>query len=70
MKSPKYILLAEKCLNKYWNNYATDRYGGGWDRGSSAHKWALRWAKQNIQHLKSLSFNQIFKEYKKILVQD
>lgn len=70
MKTPLFHQIAVKCLNKYWNSCATDMYGGGWDKGSPAHSFALRWSKQNINRFRHLSFGQIYTEYKRCLVQE
>lgn len=65
-----YQLIAERCLDNYWNSCATDSHGGGWDRGSNAHKFALKWAEKNFSDLKILSWKKIYKLYQKQLVQE
>ena len=57
-------------MNNYWNSWATDQYGGGWDEGSGAHKWAIKWVKNNFSTLKKLPWKDIYKLYRQSLVQD
>lgn len=65
----KSSLIAEYCLNKYWNSSATDIYGG-WDIGSPAHRYAMRWTKKNIRRFSTMSKKQIYSEYLRTLVQE
>jgi len=68
MTKSSYSRIAIWCLNKYWN--AATIQDKGWDTGSPAHRYAVRWAKKNHSDLKKLSWPKIFKAYLKTLVQD
>ena len=56
--------IATLCLDTYWNKH------GGWDLGTPAQKWALNWARKHFQELKLLSWKEIYKRYRKSLVQE
>jgi hypothetical protein len=56
--------ISEKCLNKYWNSYATDIYeNGGWDRGSNSHRLTVKWVENNYLRFSKMRFSLIYKEY-------
>lgn len=62
--------IVEYCLNSYWNSCSTDFYGGGWDIGSPAYLWAIKWIKKNYKEFRKLSNKQIYLRYVKSLVQE
>ena len=62
--------IAERCLNNYWNSCATDFHGGGWDNGSPAWYFAIKWSQRNFVELRLLSWREIYKRYRKSLVQE
>ena len=59
-----YYSLAEKCLDVYWCGPK------GWDKGSSAHRFAVAWVKKNWKELKNKSFEHNYNLYLKTLVQE
>ena len=59
-----YYNLAEKLLDVYWCGPK------GWDKGSNAHLFALRWVKNNWKDIKNKSFEHNYNLYLKTLVQE
>lgn len=56
--------IAEKCLDKYWGKMSSGMFQiDGWDKGSPAHKYAIKWAKRRIRDLHKMSWSLIYKEF-------
>lgn len=55
--------IAERCLRYYWGK-------DGYDVGSPAWYYSIKWAQHNFSDLKNLQWNTIYKKYKRFLVQE